>query len=66
MTPGELKALRKELGMTQETFGQALGYAYPKVRISELEHGRKNISSQVEIICAYLQRYGPLKIKKRS
>lgn len=60
MNGSEIKALRKRLGMTQTDFGNALGYSVPAVRVHEIESGKVAISTQVRLLCVYIERYGIL------
>lgn len=59
MTPEEIKAARKALGLTQAQLAQVMGYAY-KSYVGGLEIGSSKISAQGErLLQAYLAGYRP-------
>lgn len=59
MTPAEIKRLRNDLGMTQQEFGELLGYAPSGARaaVSRLESGTRPIDCILARLCAYIRRY---------
>ena len=59
MTPADILAARKALGLTQEQLARVMGYG-GKVRISEFEHGTRKPSDQaLRLMRAYLEGYRP-------
>jgi transcriptional regulator with XRE-family HTH domain len=59
MTPVEFRAARKSLGLTQEQCARLLGYG-SKVRISEIENGKRGASDAVLLLLgAFLSGYRP-------
>lgn len=63
VTPERILELRKSLKMSGQTFGEALGFApgvSARMRVSEIETGRKKISRQAALIVLYLEAFGPL------
>ncbi len=61
MTGKKLKEIRLKYNLTQTDFGKALGYA-PKsavIRVCELERGKMRITSTIEILASYIEKYGP-------
>lgn len=59
MTPEEIRAARKTLGLDQSQMAAMLGYG-AKARISEIERGvRQPSGSAVRLIRAYLDGYRP-------
>lgn len=66
MTINEFKSLREKLGLTQQEFGEKLGFAteYARNRVSEIERGVKKISRPVQIIAEFLSNEVRAKKKK--
>ncbi|WP_157815891.1 helix-turn-helix domain-containing protein [Spirosoma pollinicola] len=62
----EIKNLRLKLGLSQEEFGQILGYQKPQVRVSELENGKKEVSNQIVAACRLIEENRLLKEKLQS
>ncbi len=65
-----IKSLRKRLALSQQEFGEELGFGEgSRFRVSEIERGDAPISRHVEKLCRYIERYGILKedakVKKR-
>ncbi|WP_408607967.1 helix-turn-helix domain-containing protein [Epibacterium ulvae] len=59
LSPDEIKAARKKLGLSQEQMALYTGYA-SKFRISEIERGVKPASAACcRLIVAYLAGYRP-------
>ena len=55
-TKEEIRALRKELGMTQYDFGKILGYdRHYQQKISNLERGVFGITLKTRILCLALK-----------
>lgn len=56
----ELKEIRLKLGLTQEKFGELLGYAPESatVRVSELENERIRITATIERLATYIKKFG--------
>lgn len=52
MQPDELRALRKQMNLTQEELGNALGLS--KVFIGLMERGAKGIERRTELAVLYL------------
>lgn len=48
MEAKELKEFRESLDLTQEIFGQQLGFKKAQIQISQLESGRRPISTRLE------------------
>lgn len=62
MTPDEIRAARKKLGLTPDQAGPLLGYSpnAANVRISEIETGKRNPSEAAcRLLRAYLDGYRP-------
>ncbi len=49
MTGKELKKIRLSIGMTQQEFGEELGFKNPQVQISQFENGKRQISRRLEV-----------------
>ena len=50
MTPADVRAARKALGMTQVQLAVALGFGPHRSRISEIETGRKPLSKSKALL----------------
>lgn len=58
MTPEEIKAARKALGLTQAQLAQVMGYK--RTYLTNLEAGREVLGAQgVRLLAAYLEGYRP-------
>lgn len=59
MTGSEIATIRKALGLSQQELAAVMGYGN-KVRISELERGKREIGPAAErLLDAYLKGYRP-------
>lgn len=63
MNAAEVKEIRLRLGLSQEEFGPAIGFApglTARMRVSEIETGRRAISLKVGLLLRYVDFYGKL------
>jgi transcriptional regulator with XRE-family HTH domain len=62
MTGKELHRVREHFGLTQETFGRALGYsgsgAVVSITISRLEHDKRPIPTAIALLAAMYWVHG--------
>jgi transcriptional regulator with XRE-family HTH domain len=60
MKRNEFKALRENVHLTQQQFGEILGFgkAGARMRVSEIERGDAPVSRPVEILCQYIEYFG--------
>ena len=63
MTPDELRAARKTIGLSQADFALALGYRNHdrqglRQQVNDMEGGRKAITPQIARLAEMLRRYG--------
>lgn len=58
--------MREKLDLSQQQFGEALGFreAGAKMRVSEIERGDIPISRHVEVLCQYIGKFGVLDLGK--
>ncbi len=65
MTPAEFRAWRQRLGLSQAAAGLQLGLALTKDgttcdAVRHYERGSRAIPRPIGLLCAYVERYGPL------
>jgi transcriptional regulator with XRE-family HTH domain len=68
MTPAQIRAIRKKLGLTQLAWGRGLGYSDSKStkhRICAMETGRLNIPPRVAQLAELYDRLGADAIQGR-
>lgn len=62
MTPADLTAIRKRLGLSTYEFGRAMGYAGTrqtvKTQVHDMEHGRRPIMPWIARLATMYDRYG--------
>lgn len=58
MDRNDFKALRQRLGLTQQKFGEQLGFSkqWARMRVSEIERGVKGVSKRTELICRLIRK----------
>jgi len=65
MSGEEVRALRLRLGKSQYAFGAALGFGHPQIRMSEVEHGKRNLSPKKVEMCLAMKK-GRVRLPKKS
>ncbi len=66
ITAEHFKYMRIKLHMNQAEFGELFGFQAPQKRVSEIETGQVNISSQVAVICVLLAENALLEKKLKK
>lgn len=58
MKPEQLRERRLKLGMTQQEFGEKLGFSkkWARMRVSELELGKKTITQKTALLCGLIKK----------
>lgn len=58
MNKAQFKNIRLSMGVSQQEFGEALGFSkkWARMRISEIECGRKKVSKRTEALCGALNK----------
>jgi len=58
MNKAQFKKIRLSLNMSQQKFGEILGFSkkWARMRVSEMECGRKKVSKRTEVLCGVLTK----------